>query len=265
MSGTRPPVVSAPAARMGWLSAPAAPAARLLWLLGCSAALAALAACPLWLLAFIPYAKVKKLILTHYILFIWKDRCMFFSDAAFPSRMLFFPLPDGSPWQQHLCHSAASRHRAPASSISATAAPLASSIFLMALRLSAPASNKPHPAEKSTPVWLAIWRTWAGFANSQLRCAAFRCTYSYICVPIPVTAVLSRCSDIANLSAHLHRLPTPPTYLRRMRLPPGQGRRCLVLDEACRLTGVQVLYAGYGCSLAGGGVPANHRAHESLF
>ena len=31
-----------------------------------------------------------------------------------------------------------------------------------------PASHKPHPAEKSTPVWLAIWRTWAGFANSQL-------------------------------------------------------------------------------------------------
>ena len=85
--------------------------------------------------------KVKKLILTHYILFIWKDRCMFFSDAAFPSRMLFSPLPDGSPWQQHLCHSAASRHRAPASSISATAAPLASSIFLRALRLSAPASS----------------------------------------------------------------------------------------------------------------------------
>ena len=44
-----------------------------------------------------------------------------------------------------------------------------------------PASNKPHPAGKSTPVWLAIWRTWAGFTNSQLRCAAFCCTYSYIC------------------------------------------------------------------------------------
>ena len=44
-----------------------------------------------------------------------------------------------------------------------------------------PASNKPHPAEKSTPVWLAIWRTWAGFTNSQLRRAAFRCIYSYIC------------------------------------------------------------------------------------
>ena len=30
------------------------------------------------------------------------------------------------------------------------------SIFPMALRHGAPASNKPHPAEKSTPVWLAI-------------------------------------------------------------------------------------------------------------
>ena len=53
----------------------------------------------------------------------------------------------------------------------------ASSTFATA----AAASNKPHPAEKSTPVWLAIWRTWAGFANSQLRSAAFRCNYSYIC------------------------------------------------------------------------------------
>ena len=31
------------------------------------------------------------------------------------------------------------------------------------------------------------------------------------------------CSDIANLSAHLPRLPTPPPYLRRMRLSPGRG------------------------------------------
>ena len=31
-----------------------------------------------------------------------------------------------------------------------------------------PASNKPHSAEKNTPLRLAIWRTWAGFANSQL-------------------------------------------------------------------------------------------------
>ena len=31
----------------------------------------------------------------------------------------------------------------------------------------------------------------------------------------------------ANLSAHLHRLPTPPPYLRRMRLLPGRGARVL--------------------------------------
>ena len=100
-----------------------------------------------------------------------------------------------------------------------------------------PASNKPHPAGKSTPVWLAIWRAWAGFANSQLRCAAFRCTYSYICVPIPVTAVLSRCSDIANLSAHLHRLPTPPPYLRQMRLSPSRGRRYPISDKTAAWPG----------------------------
>ena len=41
-----------------------------------------------------------------------------------------------------------------------------------------PTSNKPHPAEKSTPVWLAIWRTWAGFANSQLRRATFATPYN---------------------------------------------------------------------------------------
>ena len=67
-------------------------------------------------------------------------------------------------------------------------------IFQMALRCSAPASNKPHPAERSTPVWLAIWRIWAGFANSQLRSANFPALI-HIYVPIPVTATLSRCSD----------------------------------------------------------------------
>ena len=36
------------------------------------------------------------------------------------------------------------------------------------LHIGAPAGNKPHLAEKSTTVWLAIWHTWAGFANSQL-------------------------------------------------------------------------------------------------
>ena len=181
--GGRPPVVSAPAAQ-------ASPAARLLWLLwllgcsGCSVAqllwllwlparLLRLSACPLWLLAFIPYAKVKKLILTHYILFIWKDRCMFFSDAAFPSRLPFSLVPMDLP----------------GISISATAQPLATEPRPAAppqrssqqLCHGVPASNKPHQAEKSTPVWLAIWRIWAGFANSQHRDAAFA-TPDNICV-----------------------------------------------------------------------------------
>ena len=63
-------------------------------------------------------------------------------------------------WRKPLCHSA-----------------LASNLFTMALCHGAPASNKPHSAEKSTLVWLAIWHIWAGFANSQLLRAAFRSTY----------------------------------------------------------------------------------------
>ena len=93
----------------------------------------------------------------------------------------------------------------------------------------APASNKPHPAEKSTPVWLAIWRTWAGFANSQLRCATFINLYLYICAYPRYCHLGAAAQTDANLSAHLHRLPTPPPYLRQM---------------GCRLAGAQVLSAG---------------------
>ena len=53
----------------------------------------------------------------------------------------------------------------------------------------APPSNKPHPAERSTPVRLAIWRTWAGFANSQLRCANFSALI-YIYASILIAATL---------------------------------------------------------------------------
>ena len=53
------------------------------------------------------------------------------------------------------------------------------------LYIGAPASNKPHLAEKSTPVWLAIWRTWAGFANSQYRDAA-NSTPKNICSHFPL-------------------------------------------------------------------------------
>ena len=77
----------------------------------------------------------------------------------------------------------------------------------------------------------------------------------------------------ANLSTHLHRLPTPPPYLRRMRLSPGRGRRYRVQDMAAALP-----CAGVWCWIwlplgrrGGDGwqimllvvrvaVPANHRA-----
>ena len=96
---------------------------------------------------------------------------------------------------------------------------------------SQPASNKPHSAEKSTPVWLAIWHTWAGFANSQHRDAAFA-TPDNICAHSSLLPHWAAAQTDANLSAHLHRLPTPPPYLRPMRLLPGRGRSCWMQDEA---------------------------------
>ena len=77
------------------------------------------------------------------------------------------------PCRQHLCHCGAPCQQ---------------------LRHGAPASNKPHPAEKSTPVWLAIWRTWAGFANSQHRDAALA-TPDNICAHSSLLQTLSSCSD----------------------------------------------------------------------
>ena len=118
------------------------------------------------------------------------------------------------------------RHGGPVSNISATAPRSATSPTRRRgqqhLRHGAAASNKPHLAEKSSPVWLAIWRNWAGFANSQHRDAAFA-TLDKICAHSSLLQTLSSCSDITNLSAHLHRLPTPPPYLRQMRLSHGRG------------------------------------------
>ena len=112
------------------------------------------------------------------------------------------------------------------------------------LRHGAPASNKPHQAEKSTPVWLAIWRIWAGFANSQHRDAAFA-TPDNICAHSSLLPHWAAAQTDANLSAHLHRLPTPPPYLRRMRLSPGRrgGVGWQIMLLVVRST-----------------VPANHRA-----
>ena len=151
--------------------------------------------------------------------------CGSISRAAFRLRVL----PFKRAWRPR----SASLHRHPCQPLSHSAASLQS------LRHGAPASNKPHLTEKSTPVWLAIWRTWAGFANSQHRDAAFA-TPNNICAHSFLLPHWAAAQTDANLSAHLHRLPTPPPYLRRMRLSPGQGRSCLVLDETYRLAGAQV-------------------------
>ena len=137
------------------------------------------------------------------------------------------------PAQRHPGSAASHPRRRPRPAIasrwhSATASRLASQQLCLgahACNISAdtapPASNKPHSAERSTPVWLAIWRTWAGFANSQLRRATIRAPNNISAHP--PCCHIGRCSDRANLSTHLHRLPTPPPYLRRMRLSPGRG------------------------------------------
>ena len=93
----------------------------------------------------------------------------------------------------------------------------------------APASNKPHSAEKSTPAWLAIWRTWAGFANSQLRRATFRSNYSYQC-PSPLLPSWNSCSDRRKSFD-----PSAPIAYATSVSPP---------NEAIAWSGAQVLSAG---------------------
>ena len=155
-----------------------------------------------------------------------------FASAPLPalfSRWLFaiVPLPADTqqrrPGQQTPCHNA--RPVSSSAAVPWPASPLqllgqhlrCSALAGQLLRRSAPASNKPYPAEKSTPVWLAIWHTWAGFANSQHRDAAFA-TPDNICAHSSLLPHWAAAQTDANLSAHLHRLPTPPPYLHRMRL-----------------------------------------------
>ena len=100
------------------------------------------------------------------------------SSATAPRLAVSLPLR--CPSQQHLPDSSSlqrpgQQHLPDGSSLQRPCrqSPVPTVPCLQQLRRSAPPSNKPHLAEKSTPVWLAIWRTWAGFANSQLRCATF--------------------------------------------------------------------------------------------
>ena len=50
--------------------------------------------------------------------------------------------------------------------------------------------------------------------------------------PSPLLPRRAAAQTDANLSAHLHRLPTPPPYLRQMRLLHGRVRRYWVLGDA---------------------------------
>ena len=99
----------------------------------------------------------------------------------------------------------------------------------------------PLPATTSSggekdSVWLAIWRTWAGFANSQLRHAPFLSLYLYMCL----SALLppwSRCSDRRKSIG-----PSAPIAYATSVSPP---------DEAVAWPRTQVSGAGYGGRLAG--------------
>ena len=191
----------------------------------------------------------EAIIAHHWLDRILPDAALFLASSLFPMA-LRIGAPASIVFPMALRHSAsASRHPAKAPwlvSSSAAAPRPASPLQLLGqhLRCSAlasqqlrrsartssfaaasqPASNKPHSAEKSTPVWLAIWHTWTGFANSQHRDAAFA-TPDNICAHSSLLPHWAAAQTDANLSAHLHRLPTPPPYLRRMRLSPGRGRR----------------------------------------
>ena len=71
-----------------------------------------------------------------------------------------------------------------------------------------------------------------------------------LCGSLPDSAVnlspwIASAQTDANLSAHLHLLPTPPPYLRRMRLSPGRGAQVLGAGGCCRLAGD----AGVGCRI----------------
>ena len=112
--------------------------------------------------------------------------------------------------------------------------------------------QRPRPAtnlirRRRSPVWLAIWRIWAGFANSQHRDAAYAASNN-ICAHFPSLPHRVAAQTDANLSAHLHRLPTPPPYLRQMRLSPGRVRGCWVLDETFASQGLRCWVANDAAS-----------------
>ena len=120
-------------------------------------------------------------------------------------------LPDGSIWQQFLPYGSPLRCRQHLRHGAAS---------LQTLRHSAPASNKPHSAEKSTPVWLAIWRIWTGLANSQLRRETFSSTYLHICAH-------PHCSYVGLLLRHSKSFdPSAPIAYATSVSPPNKAVAC---------------------------------------
>ena len=181
--------------------------------------------------------------------FFPSSRWISLAAASLPQRSLSPQSPGqqylchcGAPGQQHLPDGSPHWHFRPQLLPDAAASPLVEPLLpggnllrtdfrcsapaSQQLRRSAPASNKPHPAEKSTPVWLAIWRTWAGFANSQLRCANFPALI-YIYASIPIAATLGCCSD-----RRISFGPSAPIAYATSVSPP---------DEAAAWPGTQVL------------------------
>ena len=123
----------------------------------------------------------------------------------------------------------------------APAAWASASGFPMGLPTGYPASNNsataPRPAtnliwrRKSTSVWLAIWRIWAGFANSQHRDAAFA-TPNNICAHSSLLPPWSCCSDRRKSVG-----PSAPIAYATSVSPPNEavawpGRRCWMANAA---------------------------------
>ena len=136
------------------------------------------------------------------------------------------PLRHGTLGQQHLLGASANKsttvHPASVSSkapLPAASCSVASSSQQQLSHHGAPASNKPHLAEKSTPAWLAIWHIWAGLANSQLLPDA-AALYSIHGLP-------RSGNSSAQTSASLH----PPAALRLRVLPFTRG---MVAHGLCR-------------------------------
>ena len=123
----------------------------------------------------------------------------------------------------------------------------------------------PRPAtnlirRRSAPAWLAIWRTWTGFANSQLLLDAaaaapsralsaespaerllFRTDFR---VPIPVTATLGCCSDRRKSVG-----PSAPIAYAAFASPPNGAAARQGAGLGCWMRLLHCQVAGVGCCI----------------